>query len=76
MKLRYIKREKFNYGGSQYRQGDILEVEALGQLPENWFEVIEEAEVIEEKPKRTRKPKKKEVISYGDIESTDSDLDS
>jgi len=83
MKLRYIKREKLNHNGIQYRQGDILEVESLGQLPENWFEVIEEdepiEEIIEDKPIKKGKAKKEtkeEVIDYGYEKSPDTDLGS
>ena len=87
MKLRYIKKGKLNYEGSQYRQGDILEVESLGQLPENWFEVIEADEVIEEvdedkpakKGKKKEEPKKEtkeEVIDYGYKKSPNTDLGS
>jgi len=86
MRLRYTKREKLNHNGIQYRQGDILEVESLGQLPENWFEVLdkeqeeEETEIVEEKPKKKGKAKKEtkkeEVIDYGYEESTNEDMGS
>lgn len=72
MKYRYIKRLKMNYGGTQYRQGDILELESLGSLPANWFEVIS-GKVVEKKT-RGRRTKKKEVLDNGDNEDTDPDL--
>lgn len=86
MKIRYIKREKLNHNGIQYRQGDILEVESLGQLPENWFEVLDEEkeeeldEIVEEKPKKKGKAKKEEKkedeLNYGYKESTNEDMGS
>jgi len=73
MKLRYIKRQKISYQGKQYRQGDIIRTESLGDLPGNWFEVIEETERVEQ----TKKKKKKEVSQYGgDNKSSDKDLES
>ena len=86
MKLKYRKQKKFNYIGTQYRQGDILEVPDGTRFPENWFETIEEDEVIErdeeviELPKRkARKPKTKpieEVTEDGNEQDTNEDLGS
>jgi len=79
MKYKYIKEGKLSFRGKQYRKGDVLD--ALGDLPADWFEAIEEEAVeVIEKPevvetKKTR-AKKKEEIEYGDKESTDEDLGS
>ena len=82
MKLKYIKAGKLNYQGNQYRTGEIIEVDSLGNLPENWFEVIEESEPIEEiieekKTKKITRPKiekTKEVFEDGNKKSTNEDL--
>lgn len=59
MKLRYIKPGKLNFNGTQYRNGDILEIDAYGKLPPDWFEVIDKSEVIEAneviEPKKSKK---------------------
>lgn len=70
MKFRYKKRRKFNYQGSQLRQGDIIERNDLAGLPGDWFEAIEEEpekKVVETKPKRKAKKvePKEEVIKDG-----------
>lgn len=86
MKLRYRKEGKLTYKGKQYRKGNILRVRNLGNLPADWFEVIEEPKRVE-KPERIEKPEKiekttkikpkpkKEVINYGFGKSADKDLD-
>ena len=69
MKIKYTGVGKFNYQGNQYRTGDILTVDSLGELPENLFEVIEDIEASETKKKKT---KTKEVkTEYGDNEDVD-----
>ena len=80
MKYEYIKNSKLNYQGNQYRKGSILELESLGNLPENWFRVVKEEvkkvkiekdEVIERVEKKVVKTKpKKEVIDYGNNTNT------
>jgi len=78
MKVRYIKKGKFNYNGNQYPQGRILEVESLESLPEGWFEKVEEIEVIEtiEPIERTEKivinkikKTKEEILNVGNKNS-------
>jgi len=73
MKFRYRKQKKLNYGGTQYRCGDVLEMEEFdNSLPVDWFEVVEENEVIE----KIEEPIKKEVITDGDNESPNENLGS
>jgi len=83
MKYEYIKNGKLNYNGNQYRKGAILELESLGQLPENWFRVVKEKKItkvktkkkiVNEKPEvKIVKPKieNKEVIDYGINKNSD-----
>lgn len=85
MKFEYIKSGKLNYQGNQYRKGAILEMESLGNLPENWFRKVKEKKVKKIETKRIEgiedvekvekivvksKTKKKEVIDYGNNKST------
>ena len=72
MKLKYVKDTKFSYDGRQYRKGDILEVDELGTLPENWFEVINE----ESEKSETSEVKNKieEVEENGDNKSTNTNI--
>ena len=80
MKVKYVKRGKFNHAGKQYRQGDVLEVENIKDLPENWFETVGETETKETKEKKPKKfvteEKIKEVIDYGIDKNADEDLGS
>ena len=54
----------------------IIVVEPYLQKVYNYFEEIEDYEVIEPIVRKTKKPKKEEVEENGDIESTNEDLGS
>ena len=83
MKYEYIKNGKSNYKGAQFRKGAILELESLGQLPENWFRVVKEKKItklklvkkiVKEKPEVKivkTKIENKKVIDYGDNKNSD-----
>ncbi len=71
MKFRYVKEPKLNYKGTQYHQGDILEMSKFDNiLPMDWFEIIETAERIE------MLKKNKEVISNGNSKKPNENLGS
>jgi len=75
MRLRYKKTRKINYKGGQLKQGSIIEVSNLGNLPENWFEVLEE-EKFERVSRKKAKSKVEEVMEDGDSKKSDKDLGS
>jgi len=77
MKFRYKKPTKLNYKGTQYRQGDIIEMDKFdNRLPANWFELVEETEKSEVIEKTETNKPKKEVDLYGYSKKSNKDLGS